>query len=183
MNYKKMLLPSILIVIFFVYEILSGFKLEFELFTLSMILLFSFLLIGITVFICFRKFSISLFIILCEFANIIEVLAISQILGIKTSLLLISSLFLILLYSINNNVFLTFKVLKETEKTAEYRKKEAMKTSLLITGTIILTLLALFSISFSFMTQIAPLLIIGFLFDFINTLFITGELITKSEVK
>jgi preprotein translocase subunit SecF len=179
MNYKKILLPLALLVIFLLYLALTSLRTEFSLLTLSLVFLSTFLLTGMMFFIAFRKAMISLSIVLCEFANIIEMLAISQILVIKISSLQIASLFLVLLYSINSNVFLIFKVIRDTEKSAEDRKKDIMKVNLLITGTIVFILLVLFLISFSFIVQIAPILIIGLLFDFVNTSFLTGELIAK----
>lgn len=178
MNYKQMIIfPLILLAVSLIYQILTGLKIEFDIWMLSLTLLSAFLLMSITTFIIFRKLSASLSIFLCEFANLIEIFAVSNLMGMNISLLSITSLFLILLYSISNNVFLIFNVLKEIEKTVENRKNEAMKTILLINGTIVFGLLVLFLISFPIVTLIAPILIIGLIVDSINTLLLTGELI------
>lgn len=136
----------------------------------QIVLLVAFIFMAITVFIIFRIFIPSTYVILAAFADIIETLAISQFLGINLSLATFAALLLLLGYSVDTDILLTTRVLKSAEGHVKTRIRGAMKTGLTMIGTAVVALLALYIISgSSVITQIASVLVIGLVVDVVNT--------------
>lgn len=136
----------------------------------QLVLLVAFIFMAITVFIIFRVPMPSFYVVLCGFADILETLVISQILGIKLSLATFSALLLLLGYSVDTDILLTTRVLKTAEGELSNKIKEAMRTGITMIGTTTVALFALFTISISsIITQIASVLLIGLLVDILNT--------------
>lgn len=129
----------------------------------------AFIFMAVTVFIVFRILTPSFYVILSAFADIVEAFALSQFLGIKLSLATFAALLLLIGYSVDTDILLTTRVLK-TEGEVGAKLRRAMKTGLTMMGSTGAALLALFAMSTSsIINQIASVLLIGLLFDLMNT--------------
>lgn len=136
----------------------------------QVVLGFAFLFMAVTVFIIFKKALPSFYVILAGFADIVETLAFSQMLGIELSLATFAALLLLIGYSVDTDILLTTRILKTREGNLKNRIKGTMKTGLTMIGATAAALFALFIISASsIITQIASVLLIGLIFDVINT--------------
>ena len=136
----------------------------------QLVLAFAFLFMAITVFIIFRVGFPSLYVVLAGFADIVETLAVSQLLGIKLSLATFAALLLLIGYYVDTDILLTSRVLRTAEGELKSKIRGAMKTGLTMIGATSAALLALFVISIStVITQIASVLLIGLVIDVINT--------------
>ncbi len=136
----------------------------------QIVLLIAFIFMAITVFIIFRVFMPSVYVILAAFADIVETLVISQLLGINLSLATFAALLLLLGYSVDTDILLTTRVLKTAGEDVKPKIRGAMRTGLTMIGTAIVALLALYLISgSSVITQIASVLVIGLIVDVVNT--------------
>ena len=138
----------------------------------------AFIFMSITVYMTFRVPVPSAYVVLSAFADITEALAFSQLLGIRLSLATFAALLLLVGYSVDTDILLTARVLKGEGKLKELISR-ARKTGLTMTGTTCAALLALFAISGSaVITQIASVLLIGMLFDILNTWITNAGLLT-----
>ena len=129
----------------------------------------AFIFMAITVFIVFRIPTPSFYVILSAFADIAEAFAVSQFIGIRLSLATFTALLLLIGYSVDTDILLTTRVLKsEGEVSAKVRG--AMKTGMTMLAATGAALIALFVMNAApTITQIASVLLIGLLFDVINT--------------
>ena len=138
----------------------------------------AFVFMSIAVYMTFRIPVPSAYVVLSAFADITEALAFSQLLGIRLSLATFAALLLLVGYSVDTDILLTARVLKGEGKLKELISR-ARKTGLTMTGTTSAALLALFAISGSaVITQIASVLLIGMLFDILNTWITNAGLLT-----
>jgi len=129
----------------------------------------AFIFMAVTVFVVFRILTPSFYVILSAFADIVEAFAASQLLGIELSLATFAALLLLIGYSVDTDILLTTRVLK-TEGELKAKLKRAMTTGLTMMGSTGAALFALFIMSTSsVITQIASVLLIGLLFDIMNT--------------
>lgn len=130
----------------------------------------AFVFMAVTVFIIFRIFVPSTAVILAAGCDIIETVAFMQIFGIQLSLASLAALLMLIGYSVDTDIILTTRVLRIREHTIDERIKSAMKTGLTTAGTTIgaLTVLYLSSVSLV-LSQIASVLLIGLIFDLVNT--------------
>ena len=96
-----------------------------------------------------------------------------------------AALLMIVGYSVDDDVMVASRVLKRGDVDFDQRFKDGFKTSLTTTVATIVALVALFVLSLSaVITQIAIVLLIGLLFDFMNTwLFNAGLLRWYAEKK
>jgi preprotein translocase subunit SecF len=141
-------------------------------------LLIAFIFMAIAVFIIFKSILPSSYVILAAFADIIETLVLSQIIGIELSLATFSALLLLLGYSVDTDILLTTRVLRTKEGEVKSRVKGAMKTGLTMVGATAVALIALLVISASsVITQIASILLIGLMFDVVNTWLLNAPLL------
>jgi len=130
----------------------------------------AFLFMGIIVFIYFRSFVPSLAVILSAFSDIIETLAIVNILGIRLSTAGIAAFLMLIGYSVDTDILLSTRVLKRVEGSVFGRCINAMKTGLMMTGTTITAvLIALIFTQSETIRQIMIILLIGLFVDLINT--------------
>jgi len=144
----------------------------------QMALLFAFLFMALAVFVIFRQFMPSFYVVLCAFADLIETVVISQFLGIELSLATFAALLLTLGYSVDTDILLTARVLKTKEGNIEERFKGAFKTGITMTGTTFAALLALYFMTTSVViTQIASILLIALALDVINTWLLNANLL------
>jgi len=136
----------------------------------QIVLAFAFLFMAITVFIIFKIGMPSIYVVISAFADIVEALAFSQLLGIELSLATFAALLLLIGYSVDTDILLTTRVIKSPEGDLKTKINGAMKTGLTMIGATAAALLALFLIvGSSVITEIASVLVIGLFFDAINT--------------
>lgn len=133
------------------------------------VLVIAFVFMAITIFLIFRTPIISFYISLSPFFDIIETLAITQLLGLKLSLASFAALLMIIGYSVDDDVMITTRVVKGSGDIKK-RLKNSLKTSATTTIATIVALTSLYILSLSpIITQIASVLLIGLLVDFQNT--------------
>jgi len=129
----------------------------------------AFVFMAIAVFITFRIPTPSAYVVLSAFADIAEAFAGSQLLGIPLSLATFAALLLLIGYSVDTDILLTARVMK-SEGDPRLLARKAMKTGLTMIGCTAAALLALFVLSGStVMIHIASVLLIGLVFDALNT--------------
>lgn len=145
---------------------------------LAMILAFIFM--GIVVFVIFRTFVPSMAVIISAVGDILMTLAFMQLFGIELSLAGLAAILMLIGYSVDTDILLTSRMLKETEDhTLNEKIKHAMKTGLTMTLTSIGALTPLLLLGLSpVITQIANVLMIGLFFDIMNT-WITNVIILR----
>ena len=135
-------------------------------------LIISFILMSIVIFILFRTFIPSIAVIFAVFADISMPLALIDFLGIKLSAAGIAAFLMLIGYSVDTDILLTTRAIKNHEGTLNSRIYRAFKTGILMTGTALAAVLPAFFIvsglpdSFS---QIFLILSLGLSADIINT--------------
>jgi preprotein translocase subunit SecF len=131
----------------------------------------AFIFMGIVVFVIFRTFVPSMAVIISAFGDIFMTLAFMQLFGIELSLAGLAAILMLIGYSVDTDILLTTRMLRETEdKTSDEKIKHAMKTGLTMTLTAIGALIPLLLLGLSpVITQIANVLMIGLAFDIMNT--------------
>jgi preprotein translocase subunit SecF len=139
----------------------------------AVVLIFSFIFMAATIFFIYRIPLPSLFLVLNVIADLTETLVFSQIFGIKLSLAAFASLLLLIGYSVDDNILMATRVLRESEKKEKNYDaiiKRSFKTGMTMVGTTVVALFALFIISTSVVIDtIASVLIIGLLLDLVNS--------------
>jgi len=133
-------------------------------------LTFALILMGVVVFITFRKLIPSLAIILSAILDLVGTLAIISILDFKLSTAGIAAFLMVVGYSIDTDILLTTRLLKRKNGTTFERTKKAFKTGLTMTLTTItaLTIATIFTISSTF-EQMFSIIIIALIIDLIST--------------
>ena len=133
------------------------------------VLILAFIFMALTILYIFKIPLVSLYVALCPAFDIIETLAISQLIGIKLSLASFAALLMIIGYSVDDDVMIATRILKSTSDI-KVKLKESFKTSFTTTAATLVALLALYAMSLSsVITQIASVLLIGLLVDLQNT--------------
>jgi len=132
-------------------------------------IIFAFIMMGIVVFAVFRLPVPSLMVISCAVFDIVETIAFMQIFGIQLSLAGLAALLMLIGYSVDTDILLNSRMLRNTGDTAE-NTKGAIKTGLTMTVTTIGVLIALLLSGLSpVLSQIAAILLIGMFLDIPNT--------------
>jgi preprotein translocase subunit SecF len=133
-------------------------------------IIFAFIMMGLVVFILFRKLVPSIAVIMAAVSDMLVTLAVMQVFGIELSLAALAALLMLLGYSIDTNILLTTRLLRSHDTTVMERLKWALKTGLTMTGTTIgaLSAVLLFVVS-AVLTQIVSVLIIGLVVDLCMT--------------
>ncbi len=136
--------------------------------------IFAFIAMALVVFMTFRAFVPSLFVILAAFSDIISTLAVIDLLGVKISTAGIAAFLMLIGYSVDTDILLTTKVLKRKGEGGNIfqRTVGAMKTGCTMT----MTGFAAAMIGFLFtqsdvIKQIMLIIAIGLLFDLVYTWF------------
>jgi preprotein translocase subunit SecF len=135
-------------------------------------MLISFVFMSIVVFILFKTGIPSGAVILSAFADILMTLVTVNLLGIKMSTAGIISLLMLIGYSVDTDILLTNRLLRRHEGTVNERIKGAFKTGITMTLTSLIAVLISFFVVKSFssvLSQIFTILIIGLIFDMLNT--------------
>jgi preprotein translocase subunit SecF len=132
--------------------------------------LISFLFMALVVFISFKTFAPSMAVIVCAFADIVETLAITNIMGLRISTAGIAAFLMLIGYSVDTDILLTTRVLKSKEGTVFDRTLSAAKTGLLMTFTAIVSVtVALIFTQSETIKEIMIIMLIGLILDIVNT--------------
>ncbi|MBN1792303.1 protein translocase subunit SecF [Candidatus Woesearchaeota archaeon] len=133
-------------------------------------MIFAFVFMGIVVFFSFRAFMPSLMVILSVFADIIETIVVVNLLGMKISGAGIAALLMLIGYSVDTDILLTTRVLKSKEGTVFQRTLNAANTGIMLTTTALIAVtVSLFFTQSEVIKEIMIIMLIGLLFDLVNT--------------
>ena len=146
-----------------------------------LLILFAIALIGIYLF-----FSVpSLAVILSAFADMVMTVAIVDLFGMKISSAGIVAFLMLIGYSVDTDIMLTNRLLKRTSGTINHHVWSAFKTGMSMTITALFAVLVSLIITKSLspiLAQIFTVILIGLLFDMINT-WITNTSLLKWYVE
>jgi len=148
-------------------------------------LIFSFIGMAIVVFLTFRTFVPSVAIVLSAFADIVMTAAAMNLIGISLTLGTTAALLMLIGYSVDSDILLTNRVLKRQGKLHD-KLAGAFHTGIVMTSTTFAAITALFIVSWfgsiQILMEISAVLLIGLLFDVINT-WLTNAAILKWYVQ
>jgi preprotein translocase subunit SecF len=134
------------------------------------ILIVSFVLMSIVIFIYFREFVPSLAVVLSGLFDLIVTLGILDFFEIKISITGIGALLMLIGYSIDTDVLLTNRLIKEKGDNYFEKTFDAFKTGILMSMTTLFAgLIALNVTNSNVIFQISLILVIGLLVDMIST--------------
>jgi preprotein translocase subunit SecF len=135
-------------------------------------LIFSFIGMSIVVFLAFRTFVPSAAVVLSAFADIVMTAAVMNAVGIELSLATTAALLMLIGYSVDSDILLTMRVLKRQGKLDE-KLSGAFRTGIIMTTTTLAAVLAMLVVALlaqiTVFAEIALVLLIGLLFDIMNT--------------
>jgi preprotein translocase subunit SecF len=130
----------------------------------------AFVCMSIVVFVSFKNFAPSMMVIVCVLADIIETLAVTNLLGIRVSTAGLAAFLMLIGYSVDTDILLTSRVLRSKEGTVFHRTLSAAKTGLLMTLTTITAVtIGLLLTTSGTIKEIMTIMLIGLMFDIINT--------------
>jgi preprotein translocase subunit SecF len=135
-------------------------------------IIIAFIFMGIIAFAVFRTFAPSIAIIMSAASDIIVTLGLMQVFGIEFSLASLGALLMLIGYSVDTDIMLTSRLLKESEHHMSINEKltGALKTGLTMTLTSIGAVGALLIIPLpDVLVEIASVLMIGLSIDIMNT--------------
>lgn len=138
-------------------------------------LAFAFIFMSVTVFIVFRKIVPSLAVICSAFVDIVVAVGGMSLFGIPLSMASVGALLMLIGYSVDTDILLTTRVLKDREGTVNERAAGAFKTGITMTGAAIGAMAALYIVTVLFipsaktLSEIAAVLILGLLADLMAT--------------
>ena len=144
-------------------------------------IIIAFILMAIVVLIVFRTLIPSGAVILSAFSDIIMTLVVVNILGIKLSSAGIVAFLMLIGYSVDTDIMLTSRLLKQHEGTINSRLFDSFKTGLTMTLTSLAAVIIAFLLTSGFsnvLGQIFLILSIGLALDLLNT-WITNASILK----
>jgi preprotein translocase subunit SecF len=134
------------------------------------VLVFSFLLMAVTIFVMFKNPMPSIFMILTVLADLTETVVLMQLIGIKLSIATFAALLLLIGAAVGDNVLFTTKLLKSNPNDHKAIIKKTFKTGLTMFGAVQVAFASLLLISGSaVITQIAAISIIGGTLDLMNS--------------
>jgi len=143
-------------------------------------IIFAFIFMAIIVFIIFRTFVPSLAVILSAFADIVMTLALVDFLELKLSSAGIVAFLMLIGYSVDTDIMLTSKLLKQREYDLDTRLFSSFKTGITMTLTSIAAVVVALLLTASFsetLKQIFLILTIGLCFDLLNTWFTNASIL------
>lgn len=130
----------------------------------------AYLAMWLVVFLTFREIVPSTFVMLAATSNIICSLAVVSLIGMKLSTAGVAAFLMLIGYASDTNIMLTTKVLRRKEGTVLDRILNAMKTGITLTATtLVAAIVAYFFSTSDVIRQIMIIMIIGLLFDVLNT--------------
>ena len=135
-------------------------------------LLMAFVMMAVVVFITFRVWVPSSFVILAAAADLIETLAVVSLLDVRLSTAGIAGFLMLIGYSVDTDILLTARVLRGANGSVLSRIIDAMRTGLTMSITSLVAIVAALIFTQSeVIRQIMLILFIGILFDIFNTWF------------
>ncbi len=143
-------------------------------------IIIAFIMMGIIAFIVFRTFIPSIAIIMSAASDIIITLAVMQVFGIEFSLASLGALLMLIGYSVDTDIMLTSRLLRDTEHGISMKDKimRALKTGLTMSFTSIGAMAALLIIPLpAVLVEIASVIMIGLSIDIINTWFFNSVIL------
>ncbi len=148
-------------------------------------LLFAFLLMSIVVLIYFRTIIPSFAVVLSAASDIIEVIAIISLLGIRLDTAGIAALLMLIGYSVDTDILLTTRIMKKTtEKKLQSKLASAMRTGLTMSITTFGAVFISFLLTNSnAIRQIMLIVMIGLIVDLFNTWIQNAAIITSYAKK
>jgi len=134
------------------------------------ILIVSFILMSVVIFIYFKEFVPSFAVVLSGFFDLIVTLGILDYFEIKISIAGIGALLMLIGYSIDTDVLLTNRLIKEKGDNYFEKTFDAFKTGLLMSITTLFAgLIALYTTNSNVIFQISLILVIGLVVDMVST--------------
>jgi len=147
----------------------------------QLVMLIALVAVIIVIFVFFRAFVPSLAVILAASFDILAALALMAVFGISFSLASISSLLMLVGYSVDTDIMLTTRLTKRKFKSVRETASDCLLTGLTMTGTtlaavtMMLILSALWGLDVIF--SIAAVLLFGLIGDLISTWFMNGPIL------
>lgn len=133
-------------------------------------LFIAFIFMGTVVFFYFRTFIPSMAVILAAIFNIVVTVAIVNTLGLQMGTAGVAGLLMLIGYSIDTDILLTTRMLKEKRGDVNKRILDAMTTGLTMTvSTGIALLIAYLFVSSEVLREVALVVMIGLLVDVVST--------------
>jgi len=130
----------------------------------------AFIFMSVVVFFIFKKVAPSLAVILCAFSDIVVTIATINVLGIKLSTAGIAAILMLIGYSVDTDILLSTRVIKEKKGTVMQRIYSALRTGFTMNLTTFATVFIGLVLSQSAeLNQIFTILLIGLIIDVINT--------------
>ena len=130
----------------------------------------AFIAMALVVFITFRAWVPSMFVILAAVSDILSTLAVISFLDIKLSTAGVAAFLMLIGYSVDTDILLTTRVLKRKEGTIFERILKAMRTGMTMSCTsLIASLIAFYFSKSAVIKQIMLIIAIGMVFDMIYT--------------
>lgn len=137
----------------------------------------AFVLMGSVVFFLFRKIVPTFTVVYTTAFDIIETLAVMQVLGVQLSLAGLAALLMMIGYSVDTDIVLDTSMFKRSG-TMQEKFKSALKTGLTMSFTTMGALLVLIVTGISaVITEIAVVLLIGLILDLANTWFMNAGML------
>jgi len=134
------------------------------------LLIGSFILMAIVSYFYFKNVLPALTITFSTLSDIIGILAMLDLLGIKAGIATIGALLMTIGFSTDSDILLATSILKREEDTLKTRLKKAVKTELTMTLAALITFSIMFFLStVDVIKHISLVLLLGIIFDFINT--------------
>ncbi len=134
--------------------------------------IFSFVGMAIVVFLVFRTFVPSAAVVLSAFADIVMTAGVMNVINLPLSLGTTAALLMLIGYSVDSDILLTMRVIKRQGKL-EDKLSGAFHTGIIMTSTAIAAVVAMLVVAWAgqitIIREIATVLLIGLIFDILNT--------------
>jgi preprotein translocase subunit SecF len=138
----------------------------------------AFILMGMIVFIIFRTFVPSVAVIMAALSDIIVTLALMQVFSIEISMASFAALLMLIGYSIDTDILLTTRIVRNREGSLQERTWGAFKTGMTMTLTTLSVMAAIILTTTSaVLFAIASVLFLGLVVDIINTWLMNATII------
>lgn len=133
-------------------------------------LLFAFVSMGLVVFVSFKTFVPSFAVILSAIFDITVTMALVNLFGMRISAAGLAAFLMLIGYSVDTDILLTSKLVKNKRGSVLSRMYDAMGTGLMMTLTTVVALIVGITFSNSeVLTQIMTIVLIGLIVDLIST--------------
>jgi preprotein translocase subunit SecF len=135
-------------------------------------IIFSFIGMAIVIYLSFRTFVPATAVVVSAFADMVMTAATMNIVGIPLTLGTTAALLMLIGYSVDSDILLTNRVLKRQGKLAD-KLKGAFDTGIIMTSTTFAAVTAMLIVSWigsvQILMEISAVLLIGLVFDVLNT--------------